>query len=76
MENFVFYAPTYFVFGKQTENEVGKYVKKFNGSNVLIHYGKNSVIKSGLLDRVKKSLEKDKTEVCVPVERRKKSAGI
>ena len=25
---------------------------------------------------IKKSLEKDKTEVCVPVERRKKSAGI
>ena len=59
MENFTFYAPTYFVFGKKTENEVGKYVKKFGGSNVLIHYGKSSVIKSGLLDRVKKSLENE-----------------
>ena len=26
MENFTFYAPTYFVFGKQTEKETGKYV--------------------------------------------------
>ncbi len=59
MENFTFYAPTYFVFGKETENEVGKYVRKFGGNKVLIHYGKSSVIKSGLLDRVKKSLEKD-----------------
>lgn len=57
MENFTFYAPTYFVFGKETENETGKYVKKFGGSNVLIHYGKSSVVKSGLLDRIKKSLE-------------------
>lgn len=29
MDNFTFYAPTYFVFGKDTENETGKYVKKF-----------------------------------------------
>lgn len=59
MENFTFYAPTYFVFGKETENEVGKYVKRFGGNNVLIHYGKKSVIESGLLDRIKKSLEKE-----------------
>ena len=59
MENFTFYAPTYFAFGKETENETGKYVKRFGGTNVLIHYGKGSVIKSGLLDRIKKSLEKE-----------------
>jgi len=27
MENFNFYSPTEFVFGKGRENEVGKYVK-------------------------------------------------
>ncbi len=56
MNNFNFYSPTYFVFGKEKENEAGKYVKKFGGKNVLIHYGGGSVIKSGLLDSVKKSL--------------------
>lgn len=56
MENFNFYSPTYFVFGKQKETEAGKYVKRFGGSKVLIHYGSGSVIKTGLLDRVKKSL--------------------
>lgn len=57
MDNFTFYAPTYFVFGKDTENEVGEYVRKFGGSKVLIHYGGGSVVRSGLLDRVKASLE-------------------
>ncbi len=57
MNNFTFYAPTYFVFGKDTETEAGKYVKKFGGNKVLIHYGGGSVVRSGLLDRVKKSLD-------------------
>lgn len=59
MNNFTFYAPTYFAFGKDTEKETGKYVKRFGGSKVLIHYGGGSVIRSGLLDRVKRSLEEE-----------------
>ncbi|MCR5420752.1 MAG: iron-containing alcohol dehydrogenase [Lachnospiraceae bacterium] len=57
MDNFEFYSPTCFVFGKDTENQTGKYIKRFNGSKVLIHYGGGSVVRSGLLDRVKKSLD-------------------
>ena len=57
MENFTFYSPTKFVFGKGTEREAGALVKSFGGSNVLVHYGGGSVIRSGLLDRVKASLE-------------------
>ena len=56
MNNFTFYSPTYFVFGKEEENNVGKYVKRFGGSKVLIHYGGGSVVRTGLLDRVKNSL--------------------
>jgi alcohol dehydrogenase YqhD (iron-dependent ADH family) len=59
MNNFTFYSPTYFVFGKDTENEAGRYVKRFGGSKVLIHYGGGSVIRSGLLDRVKKALSNE-----------------
>ena len=62
MENFTFYAPTYFAFGKDTESRCGELVKRFGGSKVLIHYGGGSVIKSGLLDRVKKSLEAENLE--------------
>jgi len=62
MENFSFYSPTKFVFGKDTESQTGKLVKEFGGSKVLLHFGGGSVIKSGLLDRVKKSLDAEKIE--------------
>lgn len=57
MLNFKYYSPTEFVFGKDTELEVGKLLKKNRGKKVLIHYGSGSVKRSGLLDRVIKSLE-------------------
>ena len=56
MNNFTFYSPTYFVFGKGEENNAGKNVKRFGGTKDLIHYGGGSVVRSGLLDRVKASL--------------------
>ena len=59
MNNFTFYSPTYFVFGKDQENNAGKYVKRFGGTKVLIHYGGGSVVRSGLLDRVKASLSSE-----------------
>lgn len=62
MENFTFYSPTYFVFGKDEENNTAKYVKRFGGHKVLLHYGGGSVIRSGLLDRVKASLKEQGIE--------------
>lgn len=62
MDNFNFYSPTEFIFGRDTENNCGEYVKKHGGSKVLIHYGGGSVVRSGLLDRVKRSLEKSSVE--------------
>ena len=59
VENFNFYAPTYFSFGKDAENKTGSLVKRFGGSRVLLHYGGGSVIRSGLLERVKVSLDKE-----------------
>ncbi len=57
MNNFTFYSPTYFAFGKDMECQAGSLVKRFGGTKVLIHYGGGSVVRSGLLDRVKASLE-------------------
>lgn len=57
MDNFTFYSPTYFEFGKGAEAQTGKLVKKYGGHKVLIHYGGGSVVRSGLLDRVKASLD-------------------
>lgn len=59
MNNFDFCSPTYFVFGKERETEAGRYVKKYGGNKVLIHYGGGSVVKSGLLDTVRKSLAEE-----------------
>ena len=38
-----FFPPTCFVFGKEAEKNAGKYVKRFGGTKVLIHYGGGSV---------------------------------
>ena len=57
MENFEFYSPTFFEFSRGAEAKTGELVKKYGGHKVLIHYGGGSVIRSGLLDRVKKSLD-------------------
>ena len=37
MNNFIFYSPTCFVFGKDTESQTGALVRRFGGSRVLIH---------------------------------------
>lgn len=56
MENFVFFPATKYVFGKGVENQVAVQLKAFGMKKPLIVYGKGSVVRSGLLDRVKKSL--------------------
>ena len=52
MDNFTFYAPTYFDFGKGAEKHVADLIKKFGGHKVLLHYGGGSIKKSGLYDTV------------------------
>jgi alcohol dehydrogenase YqhD (iron-dependent ADH family) len=56
MENFKLWTPTEVVFGRGAENSTGETAAKY-GKKALLVYGKGSVVKSGLLDRVKKSLE-------------------
>ncbi len=56
MENFRFYAPTYFCFGHDAEENIGELVKRFGGSKVLIHYGGGSIKRNGVYDRVIQSL--------------------
>ena len=50
MNNFVFYSPTEFVFGKNTEVQVGALARKYGAQKVMIVYGGGSVVRSGLLD--------------------------
>ena len=64
MENFNFYSPTFFAFGKGREKDCGELVKRFGGSRVLVHFGGGSVVRSGLLDRVKNSLRESGISFC------------
>jgi len=57
MNNFVFCSPTEFVFGRDTEKQVGDLVVRYGATNVMVVYGGGSAVKSGLLARVIEALE-------------------
>lgn len=57
MNDFTFYSPTEFVFGRGMTDRVGEKLSEKGYQRVLLVYGKGSVIRSGTLDRVKKSLD-------------------
>lgn len=56
MNNFTFYSPTEFVFGKNTENVVGEMCRQYGATKVLVVSGGSSAMRSGLLGRVTNSL--------------------
>lgn len=56
MNNFKFYSPTEFVFGRGTEDQTGSLVRTYGGNRVMVLCGGSSARKSGLLDRVCNSL--------------------
>lgn len=62
MENFVFWNPTKIVFGKDTVLQIGRETQKF-GKKVLLVYGKSSIKKSGVYDKVLNSLHEAKLDV-------------
>ncbi|MCH4208171.1 MAG: iron-containing alcohol dehydrogenase [Solobacterium sp.] len=55
--NFNYYTPTRVIFGKDTESQCGALIQQYHVHKVLIHYGGHSAVKSGLIDRVKHSLD-------------------
>lgn len=57
MDNFTFFNPTQFVFGRDTENQVGAKMREKGFTKVLIVHGQGSVVRSGLLSRVRDSLQ-------------------
>ena len=57
MENFEFCVPTKYIFGQGVVEQVGATVKSYGYKKVLLVYGGGSVIKSGLLDKIKSQLK-------------------
>ena len=62
MENFNFYRPTRIIFGRGSEEKVGKETKKY-GKKILLHYGQGSIKRTGLYDKVMRSLNKENIEI-------------
>lgn len=56
MNNFSYISPTRYIFGHGAEEKAGELAKANSMTRVMLVYGKGSVVRSGLLDRVKKSL--------------------
>ena len=52
MQNFVFYNKTKIIFGRGTENQIGKEINALGKKKVLIHYGGGSIKKTGLYEKV------------------------
>lgn len=57
MLNFEFCSPTKFVFGRDTQKQVGRLVREAGGTRALVVYGGGSVVRSGLLGQVLASLD-------------------
>lgn len=60
MNNFTFYAPTFFAFGEGQEATAGELVRRFGGTKVLLHYGGGSIKRNGVYDAVTASLKAEK----------------
>ena len=52
MLDFEFMSPTQFVFGRGVEEKVGDKLAERGAKKVLLHFGGQSAVRSGLIDRV------------------------
>jgi len=57
MFDFTFHNPTRIIFGKDTETRIGQELKQAGLGRVLLVYGRESIKRSGLYDRVTQSLK-------------------
>lgn len=58
MQDFIYYAPTQVIFGRDAEMQVGSTLAAAGFHRIFIHYGGKSALQSGLLDRIRKNLAK------------------
>ena len=57
MENFSYYSPTLFEFGRGAEEKVGMLTFLTGATKVMIVYGKSYAKKCGLIGRIENSLQ-------------------
>lgn len=56
MNDFAYYSPTKFVFGRGATDSIGAHLSGLGFARVLVVYGKGSVVRNGTLDRVRASV--------------------
>ncbi len=64
MENFRFYSPTEFIFGKDTQKDCGKALKRYGAKKVMIVYGSDRIKGNGLLKEIEDSIAKEGLDFC------------
>lgn len=57
MENFTYYSPTLYEFGRGAEEKVGMLMFLTGATRVMIVYGRNYAVKNGLISRISNSLD-------------------
>lgn len=57
MENFTFCSPTEFIFGRNTQSETGRALKRYGAAHTLIVYGSDRIKQNGLLKQITDSLD-------------------
>ncbi|MDY0214664.1 MAG: iron-containing alcohol dehydrogenase [Bacilli bacterium] len=62
MHSFNLLMPTELIFGVGRHQEIAKVIKRYGKKNVLIMYGENFAVKSGLLNRVTDLLESEEID--------------
>ena len=56
MKDFVYYAPTEIVFGKDAELKAAAMIQKYGGSRIFVIYGGQSAVRTGLIKRIEQNL--------------------
>lgn len=62
MVDFEFISPTKLFFGREKEKDIGLIIKSYGFKKVLFHYGSVSIKRSGLYDKIVKSLKDNSIE--------------
>ena len=57
MKDFIYYAPTKVIFGKEKHKDIGNIIKEYGYKNIMLQYGQGSIKKSGLYDEIMASLK-------------------
>ena len=64
MFDFEYTAPTRVIFGKGAEEKAGSLLRQYGASKVLVHYGSDRCLRSGLLDGLLGSISEAGVESC------------